>query len=195
MRNLVVLAALCGVLALSVVPASSAARPPVDVCHAIGGGTICVFSHVESVGPLDTGLVCGSGADAFDIFDQFVNKETLTFWFDENDNLTKLRDQDVYSFGQWSNPLTGDVVPYTQEDVETFVLAVPGDFTSATNTITGENIYRAGPGQRVLVAVGRQVFNWDQSVLFSSHGPNAFVAAFFEGDPHAFDQICAALAE
>jgi hypothetical protein len=28
---------------------------------------------------------------------------------------------------------------------------------------------------------------------FSSRGPIAFVAAFFEGDAHAFDQICAAL--
>ena len=43
-------------------------------------------------------------------------------------------------------------------------------------------------------AVGRQVFNFDQSQLISSHGPNAFVAAFDEGDSHAFDQICAALA-
>jgi hypothetical protein len=46
----------------------------------------------------------------------------------------------------------------------------------------------------VLQAVGRQVFNFDQSQLISSHGPNAFVAAFYEGDPHAFDKICAALA-
>ena len=73
------------------------------------------------------------------------------------------------------------------------MLAVPGDFTSDIVTITGENIYRAGTGAPVLLAVGRQVFNFDQSQLLSSHGPNAFVAAFYEGDPHAFDQICAAL--
>jgi len=28
----------------------------------------------------------------------------------------------------------------------------------------------------------------------SSHGHNAFVAAFYEGDLHAFDKICATLA-
>jgi hypothetical protein len=122
-----------------------------------------------------------------------VLTESGTVWFDENDNLTKVTDKDVYSFGQWSNPLTGATVFDTQHNEETHVLAVPGDFTSDTVTITGENIYRAGTGAPVLLAVGRQVFNFDQSQLLSSHGPNAFVAAFYEGDPHAFDQICAAL--
>jgi hypothetical protein len=194
MRKLVVLAGFCGLLALAVVvPVSSAARPERFSCQPVGGGTICQYSHPEEYGPLDTGIVCGSGAGAFDIFDQAVLTESGTVWFDENDNLTKVTDKDVYSFGQWSNPVTGDVVSYTQHNEETFVLAVPGDFTSATNTITGENIYRLPTGKFVLQAVGRQVFNFDQSELLSSHGPNAFVAAFYEGDPHAFDQICAAL--
>jgi hypothetical protein len=73
------------------------------------------------------------------------------------------------------------------------VFGVPGDFTSGIDIITGENIYRTPTGQFVLLAVGRQVFTFDQSELLSSHGPNAFVAAFYENDPHAFDQICAAL--
>jgi hypothetical protein len=104
--------------------------------------------------------VCGSGAGAFDIFDQAVLTESGTAWFDENDNLTK----------------------------ETFLLAIPGEFSSATDTLTAKNIYRTPTGQFVLQAVARQVFNFDQSQLISSHGPNAFVAAFYEGDPHAFDQ-------
>jgi hypothetical protein len=194
MRKWLVAAGLVGLLALFVVvPVGFAQHPPRDTCHAVGGGTICNFSHVEAYGPVDTGIVCGSGADAFDIFDQGVDNETQTFWFDENDNLTKFTDHDVYSFGQWSNPATGAIVPYTQHNLETVVFPVPGDFTSGTSTITGENIYRVGTGRFVLQAVGRQVFNWDGSELLSSHGPNAFVAAFYEGDPHAFDQICAAL--
>jgi hypothetical protein len=179
---------------LSFVSAGSAARPEKFSCHTVGGGTICQYSHVEAYGPLDTGLVCGSGAGAFDIFDQAVLNESGTVWFDENDNLTKVTDKDVYSFGQWSNPVTGTTVSYTQHNEEAFVLAVPGDFTSATDTITGENIYRARTGAPVLLSAGKQVFNFDQSQLISSHGPNAFVAAFYEGDPHAFDKICAALA-
>ena len=140
--------------------------------------TICNFSQVEAYGPLDTGIVCGSGADAFDIFDQGVDSETQTFSFDEDDNLTKFTDHDVYSFGQWSNPATGAIVPYTQHNLGTVVFPVPGDFTSGTSTVAGENIYRVGAGQFVLQAVGRQVFNWDGSELLSSHGRSAFVAAF-----------------
>jgi hypothetical protein len=193
MRKLVVLAGFCGLLALSVVPVSSATRTEGFSCHPVEGGAICRDFIVERMGPLDTGIVCGSGAGAFDIFDEFVDNQTRTFWVDENDKLTKFTDHDVYSFGQWSNPLTGDVVPYTQHNVQTIVWAVPGDDSTATQTVTGENIYRLPTGKFVLQAVGMQVFNIDQSVLFSSHGPNAFVDAFFENDPHAFDQICAAL--
>jgi len=196
---LAVLLLLCAVVPVAMagppVPSTlHGARPQGFTCHTVGGGTICQYSHVEAYGPEDTGIVCGSGARAFDIFDQAVLTESGTVWFDENGNLTKFTDKDVYSFGQWSNPVTGDVVAYTQHNEETFRLAIPGDFTSATDTLTGENIYRAPTGKFVLQAVGRQVFNFDQSQLISSHGPNAFVAAFFEGDLHAFDQICAALA-
>ena len=194
---------LLGLLALvMLVPMSVAASPPSTLnqgrpesftCQSVGGGTICQYSHGETYGPLDTGLVCGSGADAFDIFDQAVLTESGTVWFDRNGDLTKATDRDVYSFGQWSNPNTGATVSYTQTGVETDMLAVPGDFTSATVTITGQNVYRAGAGKPVLLSAGRQVFNFDGSELISNHGPNAFVAAFYEGDPHAFDRICAAL--
>jgi hypothetical protein len=171
-------------------------RPEGLTCNTVGDGTICHSSRVEVFGPEDIGIPCGSGPDAFDIFDEFVLTESRTFWFDENGDLTKSTDKDVYSFGQWSNPLTGATVPYTQHNQETHVLAVPGDFTSDTITITGENIYRTRTGAPLLLAVGREVFNFDQSQLLSSHGPNAFVAAVYEGDPDAFAQfghICTAL--
>jgi hypothetical protein len=51
--------------------------------------------------------VCGSGAKAFDIFDQATLNEYGKVWFDQNGNLTKLTDDDNYSFGEWSNPVTG----------------------------------------------------------------------------------------
>ena len=137
--------------------------------------------------------MCGSGSKAFDIFDQGVFDETGTAWLNENGYDTKFTDDVNYSFGQWSNPLTGAVVPYTQHNTSIFVVAVPGDFTTAIQTMRGENIYRPQAGAPVLLAVGRLVFNFDQSELISAHGPNAFVAAFFEGDPHALDRICGAL--
>jgi hypothetical protein len=199
-RKLVVLAGICGALALlAVVPVSSAAPPPDPTCNPAvvqvepsGSGTNCQYSRTKSYGPLDTGIVCGSGASAFDIFDQATYNEYGKLWYDPNGLMTKFTDDDNVSFGQWSNPVTGDVVSYTQHAEETYVLAVPGDFSTVTHTVRGENIYRTGTGAPVLLAVGRQVFNWYWDLL-SSHGPNALMAAFYEGDPHAFDQICAAL--
>ena len=196
MRKLVLLAGLCGLLALAVVvPVSSATRTPGGGCQTVaGGGLICRTFEVETVGPReDPNIVCGSGAGAFHIFDQWVDNQTRTAWVDENGLVTRFTDHDVYSFGQWSNPLTGDVVPYTERSVETIVWAVPGDDSTATDTFTGENIYRLPTGgQFVLQAVGRQVFTLDGDLL-SSHGPNAFIDGLVEGDPHAFDQVCAAL--
>ena len=155
---------------------------------------ICRKFEVEVVGPQENpDIVCGSGAGAFHIFDQWVDNQTRTEWYDENGNPTRYTDHDVYSFGEWSNPLTGDVVPYTERSVETIVWAVPGDDSTATQTFTGENIYRLPTGgQFVLQAVGRQALTLDGDLL-SSHGPNAFIDGLVKGEPHAFDQVCAAL--
>jgi hypothetical protein len=159
-----------------------------------GSGTVCRANDPFSYGPVDTGITCGSGTTAFDIFDSGVGTESKTRFYDRNGNLTKRIIDTRYSFGQWSNPLTGAVVSYTQHNVQTDVLAVPGDLTSSTETITGENIYKAGQGKPVFVATGRQVFNFDMSELYFSAGRNGFIAAFFQGDTTAFDAVCAALA-
>jgi hypothetical protein len=170
--------------------------PPPDflTCKAVGSGTICDGTRTISYGPDDSGLVCGSGASAFDIFDSGTFNQYAIRYYDTEGNLTRRRIHDYYTFGEWSNPLTGKVVSYTQNNLITDVLAVPGDFTSSTQTVTGENIYRAGAGAPVFIATGRQVWNFDESVLISSAGRNGFVAAFFEGDATAFDALCAALA-
>jgi hypothetical protein len=194
MQRLLVIAALLGLLALfALVPVGLAGHSVPYTCNPVGGGSICRYSHVEAMGPLDTGIACGSGADAFDIFDQSVHTETRTEWYDENWKLTYRQDHDVYSWGQWSNPTTGATVPYTQHNVEINRLPVPGDFSSATTTFYGENIYRPPTGAPVLLEVGQQVFNWDQSEFFYSHGPNALIGAVYGLDPHGLDGICAAL--
>jgi hypothetical protein len=183
--------------ALAGQPATQTLNPPPPsflVCKAVGSGTICEGTRTISYGPDDTGLVCGSGATAFDIFDSGTFNQHAIRYYDNNGNLTRRRIHDNYTFGQWSNPLTGKAVSYTQNNIYTDVLAVPGDFTSSTQTTTGENIYRAGRGAPVFIATGRQVFNFDGSVLISSAGRNGFIAAFFEGDSTAFDAVCAALA-
>ncbi len=167
--------------------------PPEYTCKTVGNGTICRADVPISYGPVDIGIVCGSGPSAFDIFDSATGEQHKIRYYDQNGNLTRRVFHEDYTFGQWSNPQTGAVVPYTQHDTITDVLAVPGDVTSATRTLTGENIYQAGSGAPVLFNTGRQVFNFDESLLISSAG-RSFIAAAIFGDTTVFDDVCAALA-
>jgi hypothetical protein len=167
--------------------------PPEYSCRAGANVTICQADVTFSYGPVDIGIVCGSGKSAFDIFDSATLEQHKIRYYDQNGNLTRRVIHENYTFGQWSNPQTGKVVPYTQHDTITDVLAVPGDLTTSTETLTGENIYRAGSGAPVLFNTGRQVFNSDESVLISSAG-RSFRAASIEGDTTVFNDVCAALA-
>jgi len=167
---------------------------PFLTCMAVGSGTICQGTRTISYGPEDTGIFCGSGANAYDIFDAGTFTQRVTRYYDTEGNLTRRERHEHYTLGQWSNPLSGATVSYTANGVITDDLAVPGDPTSATETITGEMVIRSATGAPVFIATGRQVFNFDESELISSAGRNGFIAGFFEGDPTAFDEVCAALA-
>ena len=149
-------------------------------------------SETVTYGPDNTGITCGSGATAVNIFDSGTFEQRVIRFYDSDGNLTRRTIHIKEIGGEWSNPLTGATVSYTQNNVNVDVLAVPGDFTSATSTTTGEVIIGAGTGAPVLIAVGRQVFS--DGDLLSSAGRNAFIAADFQGDTTAFDAVCAALA-
>jgi hypothetical protein len=74
------------------------------------------------------------------------------------------------------------------------VLAVPGDFGSATETTVGENVYTDPvTHQKVLRSAGRVVFGADGSLDFRA-GQQPFLDAFVYGDMSVFDGVCAALA-
>ena len=166
--------------------------PDFESCKAVGAGVICAGARFESYGPVDTEIVCGTGPDAFDIFDQGAFEQHAIRYYNENGNLTRRVIHEHYSLGQFSNPLAGATVPYTQTDTITDVLAVPGDFGSATETETAENIYRPAHGAPVFLNAGRTVFAPDGALEFRS-GPQGFLDFFIDGDASALDQLCAAL--
>jgi hypothetical protein len=161
---------------------------------AVGAGTICNGARTESNDPADTGITCGSGASAFDIFDQSALDQHATRWYDQNGNLTRRHIYDHYTFGQNSNPLAGTVVPYTQTTIENDEYTIPGDMSSGTATFTGENMFHGGAGAPVLWGNGRSVNSNVDGSLIESSGRNDFVLAFVENDPSVFAPICAALA-
>jgi hypothetical protein len=162
--------------------------PPFETCKAVGAGTLCEGSIASSYGPVDTGLVCGSGPRAFDVFDAASENEVARRVYDANGFLIRRDRHDRY-VGQLSNPGAG-VLPYTQVQEMTDELAIPGDFGSATTTITGQ--MHVGSGVPVLVGAGRLVFASDGTVEFHS-GPSGFLDLLF-GRPSAVDPICAGLA-
>jgi hypothetical protein len=201
-RSLLILTPVLGALMLA--PAASAqagqqcpstlnpAPLSFEACKTVGGGTIASGSRVVSYGPVDNGP-CPTDP-AFDVFDQGTYDQHATRWYDQNGNLTRRHIYDHYTFGQWTNPLAGTAVPYTQTTIEDDEFAIPGDTNSGTATFTGENVYRVGTGVPLLFGNGRQVMSNVDGSLLESSGRNDFVLAFNENDPAAFAPLCAALA-
>ena len=191
--------------AVALIPAAQAGQPVVDelnppppsflTCKAVGAGTICEGSRQfvkESEEAPE--LVCGSGADAFTIYDQGDIYQRATRWYDADGNLTRRILFERWAPAWWSNPLNGETVPYTQTNTFIAVLAVPGDFDTATETIVGESIWTdPETGKKVLRSVGRQVVGADGTLEFRA-GQQAFLDAFVDGDLSVFDDVCAALA-
>ena len=196
------LALLAGAIgALAMAPGASAAPPAPDdlnppppdflICKPLGAGTICTGSVQEvKVSEEQPELVCGSGAEAFVIHDNAVLDARVTRWYNADGDLTKRVIQERWDQAFWSNPLSGKTVPYTQTDKITTVLAVPGDFASATETTVGQNIYTDPvTHQKVLTSTGRVVFGADGSLDFRA-GQQPFLDAFVDGDMSVFDAVC-----
>jgi hypothetical protein len=165
---------------------------PDYTCKTVGNGTICKADITFSYGPDDTGIVCGSGPSAFDIFDSATGDQQKTRSYDQSGNLTSRVIHETYSSGQFSNPQTGAVVPYTQHDTITDVLAVPGDFSTATETNVGENIFQPPHGAPVFKYAGRFVVAPDGTIEFQA-GQNDFFK-LMAGDTSVLQKLCAALA-
>jgi hypothetical protein len=184
-------------------PVTQPLNPPAPAyytCKAIGQGTICAGSPpIESFGPIDTALegspiVCGSGASAFDVFDAATDVVTARRVYDADGNLIRRVLRDDYTFGEFSNPLTGATVPYSQSDIRTDVFAVPGDLGSATETTTWNIHFHArGAGAPVLMNTGRTVQSPD-GTLESRSGRLEFFDIFGAGETSLLAPLCAALA-
>jgi hypothetical protein len=186
------------IAALIVVPAASAAElnpPPPDfyTCNPVGARTICTAElHESKVAELQPELVCGSGADAFNIYDNGDVTQRFTRRYNADGNLIRRVNHEVWSNSFWSNPLTGKTVTYTQRGVITDVLTVPGDFGSVVETVVGENVYTDPiTHKKVLMGVGRTVYGAD-GLLFSA-GQQWAVDMFENGDTSVLGDVCAAL--
>ncbi|HEV2259799.1 MAG TPA: hypothetical protein VGS06_42365 [Streptosporangiaceae bacterium] len=182
---------------LAPVPASFAAQhvtqsltpPPPSflTCQAAGNGTICHGSRTFTVDPYPD-FVCPDGEV---IYDQGIVRQEAARYYDTDGNLTQRVVHEFWSDAQKSNPLTGATAPYSQASNITDVLGVPGDFSSATETVTGQaNITIPGMGA-VLLNAGRTVWAPDGSLDFRA-GPQDFLD-YFLGNTDVVNKLCAGL--
>jgi hypothetical protein len=191
------------IAALGLVPAASAAPPslgdlnppPPDIytCKPVGAGTICnATQHESKVAEPQTELVCGSGADAFTVYDNGDIDSRFTRRYNADGNLTSRVEHEVWTNSFWSNPLSGKIVTYTQRGTITDELTVPGDFASTVETIVGENIYTDPvTHKKVARGVGRVV--WGPDGLLAESGQHWDIDVFVFGDTSALNGVCAAL--
>ena len=183
-------------------PVTQTLNPPAPsyyTCMAVGQGTICEGTpRIESYGPIDTALegnaiVCGTGASAFDVFDTASEVVGARRIYDADGNLVRRVLTDDYTVGEFSNPLTGATIPYSQTDIRTDLFAVPGDLGSATETTTWNiHVHARGGGAPVLMNTGRTVQSPD-GTLESQSGRLEFFDIFGGGQTSLLAPLCAAL--
>jgi hypothetical protein len=202
MRPFFMFFALCAVGALALASSGLAGQPatqtltppppPYETCKSVGSGTICQGTIDSFYGPVDTGLVCGSGASAFGVADSASTQDLARRDYDADGKLLRRAIYDRLD-GQLSNEVSGATVPYTQIQITTDVLAVPGDlWGSATETWTGNFIARPATGAPVVIGAGRVVFFPPGGTIEFQAGPSGLLD-LLAGDSSALDPICAAL--
>lgn len=182
--------------ALAGQPVTQTLNPPPQpwqTCKAVGEGTVCEGTISFSYGPVYSGITCGSGPSAFDILDAATESELARRIYDENGNLVRRVRYDSFASAHLSNSSTGATLDYAQTQKWTDVLAVPGDFSSATVTLTGELVIHGTDGAPVLIGAGRTVFAPDFTIEFQA-GPTGFTD-LITGDPSAVGALCGALGE
>jgi hypothetical protein len=199
---LIGLTGICGLaLSLILAPAAIAGQPVTvplnppppsfETCMTVGSGIICQGSRVEDLGRQDSGLVCGSGAGTFDPIDHPIDHQHAIRFYDANGNLLRRVIYD-HLLGTLTNPLNGTTVAYDAHFTTTDVLAVPGDFGSATTTQRGEQNYTVPGMGAVFLNAGRTVFDANGDTFFSA-GPQDFNAYFVDGNTSVADELCTAL--
>jgi hypothetical protein len=146
---------------------------------------------VSPQGPEETGLVCDSAAGAFNAWQQASVDERAARYYDGDGKLTRrvLRDDIV---GEFINPVTGTIVPWTQHEIHTTVMAVPGDFGSSTETIVGQFVITLPHLRAVALEAGRVIQDANGNNEFRA-GPQDFLDYYANGATAAVQELCSAL--
>ena len=178
----------------SVDPSTLNPPPPPQfnpVCERVGSGTICTVQFSDPPFAGGIGIVCGTGANSYEVF-QFQNRSvTGKRYYDQNGNLTRRHFNEVDT-GTLSNPLNHKAVSFIGRGTTLHDLSTPGDINSGTLVLTGNfRVYRADGGTVTLEA-GRTI-NTGTGDFIRESGPHPFQDYFVFGDTAAVQSLCDAL--
>ena len=186
------LVAVIAVALLAMAPAARAGQPvtqtldppppPFETCKAAGSGTICVGERTLALND-DTGAVCGEGSNAFDMVISGTLEQLASRTYDTDGNMTRRFIRDTYRAGRFVNSVTGASVPFTGHDTVTDILAVPPDFNTAIETISGEFIVTLPYAGAVYLSAGTNRIAVADGTLEFQSGPGAVFEWFVNGGP------------
>jgi hypothetical protein len=191
---LICLSLLGNTVALAAAPSLPPLNPPppaFETCQATGDGAICrgeqgVYS--AEFGPV--GLFCGTAANPVELqIGQFSESERFTRYYNRAGDLVRRTFHDQNG-GTVLNPATGLTALTTQVMNATDSLAVPGDFSTATNQGTGVVKFWMPGGGVLLRDVGREVIGPDGNDIASGVHQ---LGMYFSGDHSVLGPLCAAL--
>jgi hypothetical protein len=153
------------------------------------------FDFTHSYTGEDTGIVCGSGANSFDVLDSATVHKYGPSFSDVNGNFVKDISY-IDTVGTFSNSVTGASITYKARSIEHDSLAIPGDFSSTFTAVTTGEMQIITPGAGVVwQGDGRvvDVFypNGDESLTWTGHHDD--LVYFILGQSAVADKLCAAL--
>jgi hypothetical protein len=167
--------------------------PAFETCKAVGNGTICAGERTVALDD-DTGAMCSEGQTVFDIMISGTLDEVASRTYDANGNMTRRFIQDTYRSGRFVNSVTGASVPFTGHDTVTDILAVPADFNTATEAISGEFIVTLPQVGAVYLSAGTSVTAVADGTLEFQAGPGIVTEWFVNGGPMEVpSDLCEAL--
>ena len=156
-------------------------------CQATGTGVVCRASaqFADSFG--DTGLPCGggtiyeAGTGTFDITRIYTAEQTGVSG--PGDYLTRSIGHENFKFTESLSPTgAGITAPWKTHDTFTIDFAVPGDWSTTTQTIRGDMGSANASGTGLLFHdVGLTIFPNDPNADVIVHGPHDLLENFDQG--------------
>jgi hypothetical protein len=160
------------------------------VCEKDGSQTICTLQFTDPPFAGGSGVICGNGANSYEVFQFEIRSVVGKRYYDQNGNLTRRHFREILS-GTYSNPVNHASVSFQGSDTQLHDLIVPGDVSTGTIQVTGSFRIYLPHGGTVMLEAGKTIETLDNFI--SESGPHPLNDYFVFGDTAAVQPLCDAL--